>query len=98
MSNRDLLRKANAGNAQKRGTEAVLNEEPVIKTSNTKAATVKNRSIEEPPTTPLTKIQEKEPTIERDLETITTPIYEPKIEENIGYKEVFFVPLQGKIH
>ncbi len=32
MSKRDLLRKANAGNAEKRGTEAVLNDTSTVKT------------------------------------------------------------------
>lgn len=84
MSKRDLLRKANAGNAQKRGTEAVLNEDPIAsKPSVAKASPVKRRSIDETPAAPKTKIQVEAPSVESviTVESITTP--EPKAEEKI---------------
>jgi hypothetical protein len=84
MSKRDLLRKANAGNAQKRGTEAVLNEEPVaVKASVAKTTPVKRRNIEEAPITPAAKILVEEPKIEPIIEAVEIPAPEPKLDEKV---------------
>ncbi|SCZ81591.1 hypothetical protein [Pseudobutyrivibrio xylanivorans] len=82
MSKRDLLRKANAGNAQKRGTEAVLNEDPIAsKSSIAKASPNKRKSIEETPAAPKTKIQVEEPSVESLITVESIPTPEPKADE-----------------
>ena len=87
MSKRDLLRKANAGNAQKRGTEAVLNEDPVAdKISTPKATPVKKRIIEEAPVTPEVKVQTEEPIVEPVIEVVKTSEPEPQVEEQVETK------------
>ena len=70
MSKRDLLRKANAGNVQNRGTEAVLNEEPAPKA---KPAAPKE-TIRESKTTVSVPKETKTPekTIEKPVKTVVS--------------------------
>ena len=74
MSKRDLLRKANAGNAQKRGTEAVLNEEPIEK------------ALEKKPIQPKKPVVKEAPTQSETREEIPQKIIEPIVSEIVEEK------------
>ena len=74
MGKRDLLRKANAGNAQKRGTEAVLNEEPTKVVVNA-SSVQEEASIQKAPIVTAEKpVEVKEPikVVEEKLKTTSS--------------------------
>ncbi len=106
MSKRDLLRKANAGNAKNRGTEAVLNEEPVtVKPVVTKSTPVKKRIIEETSAPTVTKVEVEEPKVEPAIEpvieitkeepevkSIVEPVRDVKEEEKVLDEKILQAP------